>query len=53
MVQVRARSQVGFGWVDSQKTQVWLWVNPFLLRVKKIEFGSSISILLGPVYRTH
>ena len=36
------RVRVGSGRVDPQKTRVGSRVNPFLLRVKKIGFGSSI-----------
>ena len=35
----------GSGWVDLQKTRVGSRVNPFLLWVKKIEFGSSIFLV--------
>ena len=41
MVQVRARSQVGFGWVDSQKTQVWLW--GFYFESKKSNSGQVLA----------
>ena len=34
--------RVGSGQVDLQKTWVGSWVNPFLLRAKKIGFGLGI-----------
>ena len=41
-VRVRVESQVELSRVDPQKTQIGSQVNPFLLRIKKIRFGSSI-----------